>query len=127
MVLADDLVVSGSGTLAFGNPAASRTTATVLTMNGAGGTLVLSGTDSYSGGTTVTAGTLIVTSDTALPRRFELDCRSRAVRSSSIPRWPSPAADDAIVAFSRTMQAVPEPGTLALLVAGLFVGFAASG
>ena len=41
-------------------------------MSGAGGTLILSGTDTYSGGTTVKAGTLVVTSNSALPNGSSL-------------------------------------------------------
>ena len=45
-----------------------------LTEDG-GGLLILSGTNSYSGGTTVDAGTLLVTDDPALPAGGELDSR----------------------------------------------------
>ena len=64
MILADNLVVTGSGTLDF-SPSSSITETGgrhSLTMNGAGGTLVLSGSDDYTGGTTAASGTLIVTS-----------------------------------------------------------------
>ena len=39
----------------------------LLTMNGTGGTLILSGSNTYSGGTEVLAGTLIATSNQSLP------------------------------------------------------------
>ena len=65
VVLADDLVVSGSGTLDF-DGASTITGGFSLTMNGAGGTLILSGTDTFTGGVVVNAGTLILASATAL-------------------------------------------------------------
>ena len=62
VVLADNLTVSGSGTLAFG--AASSITDNGLgyglTMSGAGGTLILGGSNTYGGGTTIAAGTLTI-------------------------------------------------------------------
>ena len=68
VVLADNLVVSGSGTLTFGSASNIAGNGKSLTMSGAGGTLILSGSDSYSGGTSVTAGTLILASETACRR-----------------------------------------------------------
>ena len=68
IVLAQSLVVSGSGTLNFGSSSSITESGDgcSLTMNGAGGTLILSGKDSYSGGTNVDAGTLVVTSPGAI-------------------------------------------------------------
>jgi autotransporter-associated beta strand protein len=70
-----------------------------------GGTLVLSGSDSYTGGTIVEAGTLILTSKAAIADGTSLivgDARLFA------PVMPSDSA----------VSPVPEPGTLALLIAG---------
>ncbi len=69
VVLAENLTVSGSGTLAFGESSSITDNGNQysLTMSGAAGCFILSGSDSYSGGTNVSAGTLIVTSQTALP------------------------------------------------------------
>jgi autotransporter-associated beta strand protein len=81
------------------------------------GTLVLSGTNSYTGGTTVEAGTLIVTSNTALP-----DGSSLTVGAGGTFLF-DPSAAGSPVANSSATVAVPEPGTLALLIAGLAVVF----
>ena len=68
IVLAQSLVVSGSGTLDFDSSSSITESGggCSLTMNGAGGTLILSGKDSYSGGTNVDAGTLVATSPGAI-------------------------------------------------------------
>ena len=60
VILADNLMVTGSGTLAFGIFGSITETngSHRLTMNGAGGILILSGSDSYTGGTTVNQGVL---------------------------------------------------------------------
>ncbi len=125
VVLADNLVVSGSGMLAFGKSSSivDYGNGYSLTMNGAGGTLILSGTDNYSGGTTVTAGTLILTSNTALPDGTSLTVGA----GGTLIFDPSQvaAAPITLSAASPTTQAVPESGTLALLITGLVVGFAA--
>jgi autotransporter-associated beta strand protein len=93
-------------------------------MSGAGGTLILSGTDSYRGGTTVTAGTLIVTSDFGLPEGSSLTVAAGGTLIfDSTLVVAGPLAEASV---SATTQAVPEPGTLALAIAGLFVGFVAS-
>jgi len=76
------------------------------------GTLVLSGTNTYDGGTEVMAGTLIVTSDTAL-----LDGSSLIVGGGGRFIF-DPSAAGAPVSNSAAAVAVPEPGTLALFIAG---------
>ena len=121
VVLADNLVVSGSGTLAFSNSGSIKGGYS-LTMNGAGGTLILSGTDTYSGGTTVNAGTLIVTSNTALPNGSSL-----TVGAGGTVIFDPSQVVAAPIAFSEatpTINVVPEPGTFALSIAGLAAGFA---
>jgi autotransporter-associated beta strand protein len=82
-----------------------------LTVNS--GTLILSGSDSYTGGTTVNAGTLILASNTALP-----DGTSLTVGAGGAFIF-DPSLAGAPVAAS-TISAVPEPGTLLLLVAALW-------
>ena len=68
LALAENLVVSGSGTLVFHSSSSITESGNSisLTMNGVGGTLILSGKDSYTGGTNVDAGTLVVTSPSAI-------------------------------------------------------------
>jgi autotransporter-associated beta strand protein len=79
-----------------------------------GGNLVLSGTDTFSAGTVVTAGSLVLGSPTALAAGSSLTIGDGA---SSLF---APALAGPVV--SAGVAAVPEPGTLALLAAGLVVG-----
>ena len=128
LVLADStgLTVSGSGTLAFGSSSSITETggSQSLTLNAPGGTLILSGTDSYSGGTNVEAGTLIVASNSAL-----LDGSSLTVGAGGVFVFdPSQYVAGSVQHLSQGSQVVspvPEPGTLALLLAGVIVGLAA--
>jgi autotransporter-associated beta strand protein len=60
ILLDSNLVVSSSGSLTLGGNLSDGGLAKSLTLNG-GGELILSGSNSYSGGTIVTAGTLDVT------------------------------------------------------------------
>jgi len=90
---------------------------TALIKTGAG-TLVLSGTDTYTGGTMINAGTLVATSNAALPRGTSLTVGVGGTLVFDPSLSGSPVVSSGAVAAS-----VPEPGTLALLVAGLGVGF----
>ena len=129
LVLADStgLSVSGSGTLTFGasSSVTDNNLAYALTMNGAGGTLILSGSDTYNGGTIVEAGTLIATNSVAIPTGTNLTVGAGGtfIFDPSV----SGALLDAtsLRAASTTVSPVPEPGTLLLLAAGLIVGFGA--
>jgi autotransporter-associated beta strand protein len=120
VVLADNLTVrSGSAnswTLSFDTAssiAQSGTGSYSLTMNGAGGTLILSGSDSdsYTGGTNVEAGTLIVTNSEAIPNGTSLTVGAGAL---------------SIFGASNAPAAVPEPSTFVLLGIGAIslVGYA---
>jgi autotransporter-associated beta strand protein len=117
VALADNLTISGSGTLAFSTSSSITDNGGqyALTMNGTGGTLILSGSNNYSGGTNVNAGTLIVTSSTAL-----LDGSALSVGAAQFQGL-SP------VPSSRGVAAVPEPGTLALLSVGAIAAGAICG
>ena len=121
VVLGSPLVVSGSGTLTFGSSGSSTSTITGpygLTMSGAGGKLVLGGTDSYTGPTTVTAGKLYVTSSTALPDE------PLVVAAGGTFIFDPSASFGTVVGSnnSSSAAAVPEPGTLALLLAAMVLG-----
>jgi autotransporter-associated beta strand protein len=95
-----------SGTIGDG---ASRV---ALAVSGSG-TLVLTGTNAYTGGTTVTGdGTLIVTNNEAIA-----DGTSLAVGDPSLLAL-LPAAGVPAPVAAATVTAVPEPGTLALLSVG---------
>ena len=92
-----------------------------LVLNGPG-TLVLSGSNTYTGGTTVDAGTLAITTAGAL----------RDGTSLTVAAGGTFVFDPAFIsgspvtggAVSAGVAAVPEPSTLALLAAGLAAGFA---
>jgi fibronectin-binding autotransporter adhesin len=90
-----------------------------LTLNGDGsGQLVLTGHNTYSGGTTVDAGMLIASSPDALPSGSNLTV-GQGASSLFAPAnaGPVPAAPAAEI------SAVPEPGTIALLLIA-FIGAA---
>jgi autotransporter-associated beta strand protein len=79
------------------------------------GTLILSGTNSYTGGTFVWDGTLQVNNSQALADGSSLSVGNNLGAFGLTPDVAAPTPG--------TTAAVPEPGTLALLVAGLVVGF----
>jgi autotransporter-associated beta strand protein len=102
------LVVGDTSTTTFsGNISKSAGGDISLTKVGAG-TLVLSGSDNYTGGTTVTGGRLIVTSPAGLASGSNLVVGNPGLFPAAVV--PSPVATSAATA-------VPEPGTLGLLAA----------
>ena len=121
LVLADNLSVSGSGTLVFGTASSIvQTGSHSLTMSGTGGTLILSGSDSYTAGTYVDAGTLIAASGAALADGTSLTIGAGGLflfdpsaATVSLEGSPMVGPSDAAVA------GVPEPEALALWVAAL--------
>ena len=122
VVMADNLVVTGSGTLQFGESSSITESGGhyALTMNGAGVTLILSGSDDYTGGTNVTAGTLALTSNAAIAAGTSL-----TVTDGGVFLYDPTVATASLGAVSQAAPAfspVPEPGTPALLAAGLVAG-----
>jgi autotransporter-associated beta strand protein len=104
-----------SGTTTYAGTIADGTSATALTLTGAG-TLYLTGTNTYSGLTAVEGGTLIVASASAIPNGDNIYVGSPgSFFAPPIPASPVPAASSAVGGLA----AVPEPGTLALVAAGL--------
>jgi len=118
--LASNLVVGGSGTLTFGS--SSSITETVgthhsLTMSG-NGTLILSGTNNYTGGTNVLAGKLAVTSSTALPDGYGLTVGAGGTLIFD-PSFHASTIQGLSYTDSPMIQSVPEPSTFALLGIGV--------
>ncbi len=94
-----------SGTIQNSNSAAGVLALTVV----GGGTLTLTGTNTYLGGTTVADGTLILTNNEAIADGTSLTVGNASAFTPVVPlSAPSAAA----------VTPVPEPGTIALLVAG---------
>ena len=124
--------IGGNATLVF-NLSGSATFSPVISGSGnltqtGGGTLILSGTDTYTGGTNVEAGRLIATSNAALPDGSSLTVGAGGVFIFDPSQAGSPAAGTSIAASrGAVVAAVPEPGTLLLLsVAGVVAAAAAS-
>jgi autotransporter-associated beta strand protein len=108
------LTIDGSGSYSFNGTLRDHNSGTAvlaLTMSG-GGTQVLSGTNTYTGGTTVASGELIVSNNKGLA-----DGSSLTVGGS----WPAPAAvvpdSSNAEASSVATSPVPEPGPLSLFAA----------
>jgi len=120
VVLASNLVVTSTSsnpwTLSFftASSITDNGNELSLTMSASNGTLILSGSDNYGGGTIVTAGTLLVTSDTALPDGSSLTIGA----GGTFVFDPSSAAASA----ASHINPVPEPASLTLLGSAL-VGF----
>ena len=114
IVLAGSLAVSTSSgaSLQLGNISQGTTVSAALSLSG-DGQLILSGTDSYTGGTTVNSGTLYVTNSSALA-----DGTSLTVAAGGVFIFdPSAAAAHSLAVSPGAIAAVPEPGTMALLAA----------
>jgi autotransporter-associated beta strand protein len=95
------------------------TGSTSLVLSG-GGDVTLDNTNTYTGGTFVNSGTLIVDSPAGIESGTNL-----SVGSMTSLFTPAPTVPDGIAGSS--VAAVPEPSTLALLAAGMaIVGFRAA-
>jgi len=126
VVLKSNLVVSDSGVLAISG-SISENGSHSLTLNGPG-TLVLSGTGLYTGGTIVNSGTLAVTTSTALPDNQSLTVGAGGTlifdpSFSASPIMGTPVSAIAASSAGSPVSPVPEPSTIALLLAGLAIGF----
>ncbi len=124
------LTSSGSSAIVIDSPSGTISDYSGSIINGSGlvslskegaGELILAGSDSYTGGTLVTDGTLAIASPEALPAGGSLVVGSDA--ASIIDSFASPIiSPDSSRSFlpERTLQGaspVPEPGTLVLLLA----------
>ena len=120
------VAISNNGALAISGNITDDGGQRSLTLNGDGtGQLVLSGNNSYRGGTNVQAGTLIAESPTALPNGSSLSVGAGASQLFGAAEIGSPIVGNESVSGGRGAAAVPEPGTLALLLAGLLAAAAA--
>jgi autotransporter-associated beta strand protein len=121
IVLAGNLVVSmsGGGSLDLSG-SVSQATGVFASLSLSGeGQLILSGTDSYTGDTTVSSGTLCVTDSSALPEETSLTIGAGGVFifDPSVADAQPLAALPAEVA-ANSAAAVPEPAMFELLAAG---------
>jgi autotransporter-associated beta strand protein len=110
VVLNGNLGVSPSAgaTLTISGNISQSTSGSSLTL-AAPGTLILAGSDSYSGGTTVKAGTLKVENSNAIAKGTNLFVGANA---SSIPA-------PTVTAGAAAATAVPEPSSIALICAAM--------
>jgi autotransporter-associated beta strand protein len=90
------------------------------------GTLILSGSDSYTGGTSVLAGTLIAASGDALPEGTGLWVGAGASLLDAPTEILTGGGQSVTMLPDTTVASVPEPGSLVLLAAGAFVGILAA-
>lgn len=81
------------------------------------GTLILSGSNTYTGGTTVNAGTLLVESSDSIRTGTNVTVGADATGLFGQFATASPAEDPQAGPFASTL-AVPEPGTAGLLLSG---------
>lgn len=117
------ITTSGSGdSLSIAGDISDGTAAHGIAMDGPG-TLILSGSDSYTGGTTVDAGTLIAASAAALP-----DGTSLTVGADAASLFTSSTASSSLAggepldaSTAPAFTSVPEPCTLVLLAAGAWL------
>ena len=111
------ITTSGSGdSLSIAGDISDGTAAHGIIKDGLG-TLILSGSNSYTGGTTVDAGTLIVDSAGALPDGTSLTVGAGGTLIFD-PSAASAPGESSFAASPVGVAAVPEPGTLVLLAAG---------
>ena len=122
-------VTLGGGTLSVGND--NTSTCFYGAISGGGnltkvgaGTLVLSGDNTYSGGTNVEAGTLIVNNSGAIPDGSSLTVGAGGAFIFDPTVSGSPAVglsrDSSVPSSASVVAAVPEPGTIALFLAALW-------
>ncbi len=82
------------------------------------GTLVLSGSNTYGGGTDVASGTLIAMNSASIPSGTSLIVGSGGAFTFAPATTLAPAASN-VASASLTVEPVPEPGTIALLLAAV--------
>ncbi len=125
VVLAGGLAVSttGGGVLDLSGSVIEATPGSgAITLNS--GELILSGTGSYTGGTTVNSGAVLyLTSPTGITNNTNLTVAGGGtfIYDPSVQAAPAANVGTSAASPAGAVAAVPEPGTLALLAAGLVV------
>jgi autotransporter-associated beta strand protein len=119
-----DISESGSSTLAISGNISDDGNSRMLSLGGDGsGQLILSGSNSYTGGTVVSSGTLVVNSDEGIPDGTSLTVGDPTEFGGIVANGQPLAAAGHLSAQpsgegSPAITAVPEPGSLALLAIG---------
>jgi autotransporter-associated beta strand protein len=123
-----DLIMNGnlrvstsSGTTLMIHSISDNSTGKSLQLSG-GGTLVLTGSASYTGSTIVEAGNLFVTSSHAIADGTSLTVGNPSMFLSAVV--PSPTNGASVILASSPANPVPEPATAWLLVAAATTVFA---
>ena len=110
------ITISGSSdSLSIAGGISNGTAAHGIVKNGLG-TLILSGSDTYTGGTTVNGGILEIETADALPAG-----QAVTINAGGTLIFNPAAADAPAAPANSAITPAPEPGTLALLVAALTV------
>ena len=117
-----------------GNMGESIPNAGILVLsNSSAGTLILSGSNGFNGGTVVEAGTLVLTNNEALAEGSSLTIGDASAFTAGPGGAGAAAAGSAAVVLGSgpnevtalpSITPVPEPGTLVLVLAGLIAGLA---
>ena len=126
IILAGNLSVapSANSTLSLSGDISESLSGSALSLDDAG-TLILSGSNGYTGGTFVNAGTLVVENPNGIPNGSSLTVGAGAASLFASPAGGSVVFGGAEVVLAggnsapAAPPAVPEPGTLLLLLAGL--------
>ena len=111
VLLKSNLVVSDSGSLTFSENISDGGMDKSLTLAGCG-ELILSGKNTYTGGTNVNAGTLIITTNTAFPGGTSLTVNAGGTFIFDPSAVATPTA-------GAVASVVPEPSTFVLLGIGV--------
>ena len=117
------ILLSGSGALSISGGISDDNHRESLTLEGDGsGQLVLSGSNSFGGGTIVEAGTLIVNNSAALPDGTSLTVGAGGTLIIGSFATDSPQSGSSLEAGRALVPVpVPEPATASLLLAGAIV------
>jgi len=120
-----DVLASPNTSLALSGNLSELSPGLPLTLNG-GGQLILSGSNNFSGGTTVNLGTLVLTNSFALKDGSSLTVGAGGTLIFD-PSYHAGTVSQLTAGSAVAAAAVPEPGTFVLLaVGGLLIAFRAS-